>query len=95
MVDGEDLSAVDPQVDSGFIPKRQPETINSLILSDKFDAVNPEGRILGRVARSSYDGELLSIDPDLALKKILVFALRRHVKNENSGMSRDLLRLQA
>src|SRR5260370_2820421 len=84
MVDRENLLPVHPDLDKCFIFLRKPESINFLILAHEVGPFDPKRKFLRRMAGNPHDGEVLSINPYLAFKQILVWAFWHRPHNETT-----------
>src|SRR6266481_6358753 len=82
MIDGENPSSVQFHFNGSLVAVRKPKTINPLILPNKVCTIDPEGRLLSRVAGDFHDREVVGINPYFPLEQILIFAFRSGLENE-------------
>src|SRR6266853_2612490 len=84
MVDRENLLPVHPNLHKCFIFLGKPESINFLILAHEVGPFNPKRKFPRRMAGNPDDGEVLTINPYLAFKQILVWAFWHRPHNETA-----------
>src|SRR5260370_38409365 len=82
MIDGENPSSVQFRFNGSLVAVRKPKTINPLIFPDKVRTIDPEGRLLSRVASDFHDRELVALNPYFPLEQILIFPFRSGLENE-------------
>src|SRR5260370_15974212 len=76
MVDREEFFSKHSHMNDRLVSVRYPKLSDLLVLAHKVGSIDPEGRFLCGMARDFHHREVLRIDPNASLEKVLILALR-------------------
>ena len=91
VINGQNLLAIKSNINKCHISLRKPEVVDFLVLAHKVCPLDPERKLLCRMAINPYNGVIFRVNPYLAFESIFVSPFGNHLRNETVVGSNPLL----